>query len=174
MGSGRKTILTKELEEKIASAVEDVYYVGTACEYVGVSKHTGYRWMDTARDHLKQFHPEQEECNELCDEFIVAQRRFSDRIKRAQAKYEVDNQKQIKKHGDKNFFAAAWRLERPMPDKYGLRTRQDISVSGTVKHQHSISIEQRQKVLKAAADSLIIDTEKEDSVIEAEILSQDE
>lgn len=174
MGSGRKTILTKELEDRIAEVIEDVYYVGTACEYVGLSKNTGHRWIDTARDHVKQFHPEEEDCDEHCGEFIVAQRRFWTRIKMAQAVYEVNNQRQIKAHGNKTFLAPAWRNERVMPGKYGMVNRTELSVSGTVKHQHSISIEQRQKVLKAAADSLTIDTEKEGDVLEAEILSQGE
>lgn len=172
MGSGRKTILTKELQEAICTAVAEVSYITVACESVGVSYQTVKSWIQKAQDHIKQAHLEDEECDELCNEKDVAFRSFLSNYKMAKANYLRDNVQEIRKHRGKNWMAAAWLNERAAPDMYGQRTAQTLSVSGTIKHQHSISIDQRQKVLKAAADSLTIDTSQEDDILDAEIVPE--
>ena len=162
MGVGRKTILTKEIQEAICANVVECYYISTATEAVGINVKTTRAWIDKGRDHEKAAHPDGDPCDELCSESEVANRAFADAIKKAQATFSLNNMRSIGSHRPKTFLAGAWLQERTQPDKYGMVNRTELSVSGTVKHQHSLSIEQRKKALQAATDSLVIDTAQED------------
>ena len=101
--AGRPSKLTPELTEKIVSLLAEGNYVETVCNYVGLSKETFYRWLKT--------NPE-----------------FSNAIKQALAKAEVEALRKLKKTPDKHAWAnIAWFLERRFPDKWGKKDHLNLS-----------------------------------------------
>lgn len=76
--------------------------VEDACDANDISKQTHYVW-------LKQY-PD-----------------YNDAIKRAKAQGEEHLLTKIAEHGDKSWQALAWILERTRTEKYGLRTKQEIT-----------------------------------------------
>ncbi|MFY9378850.1 MAG: hypothetical protein WAP07_01250 [Acutalibacteraceae bacterium] len=108
---GRPTKLTKELIEQIATLVRAGNYIETACNFVGISKDTYFRWAREgarAKSGLKRL--------------------FSDSIKSAVAESEIRDVEFIRKN--ETWQSKAWRLERRFPDRWG--NRQKVELSGNV------------------------------------------
>jgi transposase len=102
---GRPTKLTKELQAKIVQAIEAGNYIETAAAYAGVDKVSLYAWM-------KKGHHEPE--NGLHREFLNA-------VQKALAAAEVRDVTLLAAAAEESWQAAAWRLERKFPDRWGRR-----------------------------------------------------
>jgi len=108
--------LTDEVIETIAQAIRVGSYIESAAALAGVSKDTLYRWLRQA------------ETVEATDLTI----KLSDAVKMALAQAEqrdldvIDRAAQI---GD--WKAAAWRLERKFPTKWGSQSKVQVEHSGT-------------------------------------------
>jgi len=108
---GRPAKLTKEIIEQIATLVRAGNYIETACNFVGLSKDTYFRWAREgarAKSGLKRL--------------------FSDSIKSAVAESEIRDLEEIRKND--SWQSKAWRLERRFPDRWG--NRQKVELSGNV------------------------------------------
>ena len=100
----RPTKLTSEVQEQIVTAIRAGNYIETAAAYAGIDKSTLYDWLRRgARSPRGPY------------------RGFSNAVKKALAEAEVRDVALIAKAGTKEWQAAAWRLERKFPDRWGRR-----------------------------------------------------
>ena len=88
----------KEMVEKIVKLLEAGNYNETACEYVGISEDTFYRWIKEKSE-------------------------FSESVKKAKAKAVARNVMIIEKAAQKTWQAAAWWLERTNYKRWGRKER---------------------------------------------------
>ena len=117
----RPTKLTPKLQERIAGFVRAGAYVETAAAAAGVSKVTLYAWLKRG----------------AADEGPFAA--FAEAIEEAQALAEMRDLALIGKAAETEWTAAAWRLERKFPDRYGRRTRLEHSGPDGSKVSHEVS-----------------------------------
>lgn len=101
---GRPEKLTPELQQKIVDAIRMGAYIETASAYAGINKSTLYDWMKRgARAKSGKY------------------KEFSNAIEKALAESEMRDLAVIAKASQENWQAAAWRLERKFPDRWGRR-----------------------------------------------------
>lgn len=109
MPAGRpkdSTKLTPELQAKIVQTIQAGNYIETAAAFVGVSKPTLYDWMK--RGHAQK-----------TGQF----RDFLNAVQMALASAETRDVALIAKAATEDWKAAAWRLERKFPDRWGRRDK---------------------------------------------------
>jgi transposase len=113
---GRKSALTDELQEKILRYLKLGAYVETAAAAAGISRDCFYKWMRRGAKGEKPY------------------KAFADAVEQALAESEVRDLGIILGAAQTQWQAAAWRLERRFPDKYGRhdRTTVDAKVKGKV------------------------------------------
>jgi len=120
--AGRPTKLTPELQRKITDAIRAGNYMETAAAYAGIHKDTLYAWLKRgARDKSPK----------------SPYRQFSDAVEKALAEAEVRDVALIAKAAEKEWQAAAWRLERKFPDRWGRKDR----VQADIRHQGQVALE---------------------------------
>lgn len=112
-GNGVPQKLNRKLIATIADVIGKGNYIETAVALAGVNKETFYTWLKLGRKDEKanrrSIHRELVEAVEL-----------------AAAEAEAGHLALIDKAAEAGIWtAAAWRLERRMPDKYGRRSRVD-------------------------------------------------
>lgn len=107
---GRPSKISPEIQARVVQAIQAGNYLEVAAAYAGLSKDTLYRWMKAgARSSSGPY------------------REFSDAIQKALADAEVRDVALIAKAAaDGEWTAAAWRLERKFPDRWGRRVRHDV------------------------------------------------
>lgn len=101
---GRPTALTPELQNKICNALRLGCYIETAVTANGVSKQAFYNWLKRGNRQKKGIY-----------------REFVDAVQKAMADAEIRDLLKIDKASDTNWQAAAWKLERKFPKKWGRR-----------------------------------------------------
>jgi hypothetical protein len=107
--------LTDELIETIAQAIRVGSYVETAVALAGVSKDSFYRWLRQA---------ESDDANEMTV-------KLSDAVKKALAEAEKRDLDVIDKAAQEGeWTAAAWRLERKFPNKWGRQSKVQLEHTG--------------------------------------------
>ena len=107
--------LTDELIETIAQAIRVGSYVETAVALAGVSKDSFYRWLRQA---------ESDDANEMTV-------KLSDAVKKALAESEKRDLDVIDKAAQEGeWTAAAWRLERKFPNKWGRQSKVQLEHTG--------------------------------------------
>lgn len=107
--------LTVQLIDAIAQAIRKGTYVETAVALTGISKQSFYRWLRDA---------EGENPNELC-------LKLSDAVKKAMAESEQRDLDVIDRAAQEGVWqAAAWRLERKHPDRWGRQSKVQLEHSG--------------------------------------------
>jgi transposase len=110
---GRPTKLTPEVQDKIVAALRAGNYQETAAMYAGVEARTFYRWMERG------------ESDDADDEIY---RQFRQAVEKAKADAEVRDIALIDKAAhDGSWQAAAWKLERKFPNRWGRVNRTEIS-----------------------------------------------
>lgn len=108
---GRKTKLTPERQTKILNAIRAGAYMETAAAAAGVNKETLYAW-------LKRGNVEPES---IYSAFVEA-------VHEAQASAELRDVLTLSKAAaDGDWRAAAWRLERKFPKRWGLTTKTELT-----------------------------------------------
>lgn len=117
---GRPTKLTPELQKEICATLLQGAYVETAAALHGVTKQTLYEWFKRGNQGEAPY-----------DAFI-------DAVKRVEAQSETIALNRINTAAEdpKNWTAAAWRLERKHPDRWGRREKVDLSIEGEVTVEH--------------------------------------
>ena len=109
---GRPSKLTHERQAKICDAIRAGNYMETAAAFAGIDKTTLYAWLRKGRKANRGKH-----------------REFVDAVEKAMADAEARDVAMIgKAAADGTWQAAAWRLERKHPDRWGRTDR----------HQHQI------------------------------------
>jgi hypothetical protein len=109
-----KAKITPEIVEQITNAVRAGNYIDVAAAYVGVHRDTLYTWMKKGRVATSGPYYE-----------------FVAKLDQALAAAEVRDVALIGKAAEREWTAAAWRLERKHPDRYGRRTRIDGNIRVT-------------------------------------------
>lgn len=107
---GRPPKLTDEIQDEIVELLRAGNYIETACAVAGVSKKTFYEWMKKANQSKRK----------------TRYTEFRNAVKKAQAWSEARDVTIIAKHGEKSWQAAAWRLERKYPDRWGRKDKLDV------------------------------------------------
>lgn len=115
MPGGRPPILTPELTKQVVDLIAAGNYIETSCAVVGISKQTFYRWMKEGNAGL-----------------TVETAEFCDAVKKALGRSEARDVAIIGKAASKSWQAAAWRLERKFPDRWGRQDRLSVRHSGGV------------------------------------------
>ena len=109
---GRPTKLTAETQERIVTAIRAGNYQDTAARWAGIDPGTFYRWMERGA---------QEDGEEEYREFREA-------VENAKAAAEVRDVALIDKAAqDGTWQAAAWKLERKFPHRWGRINRTEVS-----------------------------------------------
>ena len=108
---GRPTVLTPKLAKAIVKAIRVGCYIEEAAEAQGVSRAVVYQWLELGRVGASQAHID-----------------FLDTVTRARAADTVDSMESINQAsklatGDLEWKAAAWKLERKLPAKFGPKVR---------------------------------------------------
>ena len=109
-----KSKLTPELQEKILLHLRVGAYVETAAACAGIHKDTFYEWMKKGARGIAPYAA------------------FAEAVNRAVAESESRDLATILKAAQSQWQAAAWRLERRFPEKYGRNDR--VKVEAKVEH----------------------------------------
>ena len=120
--TGRPTKLTPEKQEEIVKYLRAGNYVETAAAYAGLSKASVYNWMRRGRREIERVEDDprrkiREEEQPYVD-FLYA-------VEKAQARAEITSVALINRASETQWQAAAWRLERKHPDRWGRKTVPD-------------------------------------------------
>lgn len=103
---GRPPKISPAIQTKILAAIRAGNYLETASAYAGISKSSLYAWLKAgARSESGPYHE------------------FSDAVQKALAEAEVNDVALIAKAATRNWQAAAWRLERKFPGRWGRAER---------------------------------------------------
>tara|TARA_R110002110_G_scaffold100479_5_gene256010 strand:- start:1316 stop:1783 length:468 start_codon:yes stop_codon:yes gene_type:complete len=106
---GRPTKICPEITSLIVSAILAGSYVETASALAGISKDTFYNWLKKGAAAQSGVFFE-----------------FSDAIQKAMAQAEMNDLLVINKAAQRSWQAAAWKLERKYPNRWGLRSKHEI------------------------------------------------
>lgn len=147
MKTGRPSKLSPEVMAAFIDSLEKGNYLETAAAYAGIARQTIYDWMRKGARGEGQEYVE-----------------FLDTMKKAQAQAEVAALDRIERAGE--WQAAAWRLERKFPARWGQRVRVTVDQEQAAFLDR---LEQRlppavyQQVLAAAAMEGLEEAEEEDA-----------
>ena len=109
---GRNTKLTKKVTEKICLAIRGGAYAETAAAFAGIGKTSFYKWLKKGNN------PEEKPIYKT----------FVNAIEKAMADSEISDLAVISKAANSgNWQAAAWRLERKNPQRWGRYQRIDLT-----------------------------------------------
>lgn len=105
-GKGRPSGLTPEIANKIVRSVRAGCYIQTSAAIVGIGNTTLWEWLKRGRDEEDTIYSE-----------------LFDRVQTAQGMSEAEDLAIIGEASKEDWTAAAWRLERKFPHKFGKRVR---------------------------------------------------
>ena len=123
--AGRPTKLTTELTEEIAKYLRAGNYIETTAALVGINRDSIYEWLKRGAAEQERLMKNPRARIRKREQIFVE---FSDTVKKAQAQSEAMLVGLIGKAAQKNWTAAAWRLERKYPDKWG-RTERNVATA---------------------------------------------
>ncbi len=113
---GRPTRCTKELQDNLVNYLVQGNYLETACDLVGIKVAVVRRWIYAGVRGNPKY------------------KNFSVAIKKAMAESEASLLDIVRKAAQEGAWqAAAWRLERKFPDKWGRWQRPGVEVEGDIK-----------------------------------------
>lgn len=127
MTRGRPTKLTKDIQNRIVSVIQSGNYIETACAYVGINKSTFYDWLKRgAREKDRVEKNPRAKVRKSEKPFVD----FSNAVEKALAHAEIRDVAIIGRAAEENWQAAAWRLERKFPDRWGRREKYALEHTG--------------------------------------------
>jgi transposase len=141
---GRPTKLTPAVTETIAQLLRAGNYVETAAAIAGIHRATFYEWSKRGAEFSAA-----REMGKRLSAADAALADFSDTIEKAVAIGEAQDLYKIAAAAEENWQAAAWRLERRFPLRWGRYQRQEISGPDSAPVAVKIGIDR--KALLAAA-----------------------
>jgi transposase len=107
--AGRPTKLDADTSDRICSAIRGGNYIETAAAVAGIHRDTLYTWLKRGRTEEDGIHRD----------FVLA-------VDEALANAEKNALRTIEDASDEHWQAAAWRLERRFPERWG-RKRLEIT-----------------------------------------------
>lgn len=135
---GRPTKLTPELQHIIVKAVRAGNYMETAAAFAGLHKSTLYDWLKRGareKDRVSKDPRLRIRKSEL--PFVE----FSDALEKALAEAEVRDVAIIGKAAEEQWQAAAWRLERKFPERWGRKEQ--------IQHEGKVTVERNDEISQA-------------------------
>ena len=120
----RPTKLNFDTHNKIITAIRAGNYIETAAAYAGVNKSTLYEWLKRG-EREKQRVAENSRYGIRKSEKPYVE--FSNAVEKALAEAEIRDVAIIAKAAKEQWQAAAWRLERKFPDRWGRKDKVDLS-----------------------------------------------
>lgn len=114
---GRPTDLTDEIQAKIIGYIRLGAYIETAAVATGIVKQTFFNWLKWGNDARSKLNAGEDGLSKRERRFI----QFLDSIEKAQAEAELLDLQTIRASSATNWQAAAWRLERRHPGRWGRR-----------------------------------------------------
>jgi hypothetical protein len=143
MKKGRPTKLSPEVTKMISDAIRAGNYIEVAAAYANIDKATFYDWLKKGQ-RLKVKLAKKPDY--LIDEEEQAFIDFSNATKKALADAEVRDVILIGEAAKRSWQAAAWRLERKFPEKWGLnKYHQKIEVERLKIEKERLKLE-KQKI----------------------------
>ena len=135
------TKLNYKVQEKIVQAIKAGNYIETAAAYAGINKSTLYDWLKRGEREKQRVEKNPRYRIRKSEKPYVE---FSDAVEKALAEAEVRDVLLIGKAAEEQWQAAAWRLERKFPDRWGRRVL-DVEHKGSleVKNDDIRRIEQQ-------------------------------
>ena len=112
---GRPSKLTPQVVAMILAAIKCGAPNKVACAAAGIHQDTLYGWLEKARERPASEYAE-----------------FTEQLTRARDEGRVSRLATIQKASKSDWKAAAWLLERDLPDEFSLRYKIEHSVSGEV------------------------------------------
>ena len=143
----RPTKLNADTHKRIVSAIRAGNYIETAAAYAGIHKSTLYDWLKRGEREKQRVAKNPRYRIKKDEQQFVA---FSDAVEKALAEAEVRDVAIIGKAAEEYWQAAAWRLERKFPHKWG---RKVIEHSGSLEVKHNDDIKRIEKQLETDAES---------------------
>lgn len=116
----RPTKLTQELQDKIVDVIRAGNYIETAASFAGLSKNTLYDWMKRGARERERIDNTGKKMLKKEQPFVE----FSDAIEKALAEAEMRDVLRIGEASKSDWKAAAWRLERKFPQRWGKKFQQ--------------------------------------------------
>ena len=119
----RPAKLTEEIEARIVTLIRNGNYRTTACQAAGIGTSTFYRWMEQGEAD------DQEDLDTPLRAFYLA-------VRRAEAESEATDIAIIEtaaRQGD--WKAAAWRVERKVPQHWNLKQVMEVEHSGGIRRE---------------------------------------
>lgn len=139
---GRPIKLTPELQEELVKVIRAGNYIETACAYVGINKTTFYDWLKRGAREKERLAKNPNARPKKSEQPFVE---LSNAVEKALAQAEIRDVAIIGKAAEENWQAAAWRLERKFPERWGRKERltADLNHSGQVLNhgQYEIRVE---------------------------------
>lgn len=126
---GRPVKLNKDIESKIILALKTGAYIETAAAYAGISKATFYEWLRRGEREKQRVNKNTRNKTRKRELPFVE---LSDAIKKALADAEIRDIMKIEQASKTQWQAAAWRLERRFPDRWGRKDNYNMRHSGDI------------------------------------------
>lgn len=114
---------SKEIQDTIVDYIRAGNYMETAAAAAGISKDTLYNWLRRGA----RYKAGEEDYN---IEKYQKYAEFKDKVEQAQAEAEIRDVMIISKAAQESWQAAAWRLERKFPDKWGKKEKSNVELTG--------------------------------------------
>jgi transposase len=143
----RPTKFSNEIKHKIITAIRAGNYIETASAYAGISKNTLYDWLRRGEREKQRVEKNPRYKIRKSEQPFVD---FSDAVEKALAEAEVRDVAIIAKAAEEQWQAAAWRLERKFPDRWG---RKVIEHKGSLEVKNDDSIKRIEQQLKQDDES---------------------
>lgn len=144
---GRPSKISNEIKHKIITAIRAGNYIETASAYAGISKSTLYDWLRRGEREKQRVEKNPRYKIRKSEQPFVD---FSDAVEKALAEAEVRDVAIIAKAAEEQWQAAAWRLERKFPDRWG---RKVIEHRGSLEVKNDDSIKRIEKYLEQDTES---------------------
>lgn len=127
MKQGRPTKLNEEVQNKIVQAVQAGNYIETAAAYAGINKSSFYEWLKRGEREKQRVEKDSRLRVRKSEEDYVS---FSNAIEKALAVSEMRDVLIIGKAAETQWQAAAWRLERKFPKRWGKKEFNQTELTG--------------------------------------------
>ena len=140
---GRPTKLTPELTVKICDMLRAGNYLETAAAYAGIDKATLHRWLKRGRAEMDRIASQGKGKIKRSEQPFVD---FCNSVEKALSEGEVRDLIIISNAAKSDWKAAAWKLERKFPDKWGRKERVDANLhhsgkdGGPIQHEQNINL----------------------------------
>ncbi len=147
--AGRPTKWNEETQAKIVQAIRAGNYIETASAFAGINKSTLYAWLKRGEREKQRVAKNPRNRIRKSEQHFVT---FSNAVEKALAEAEVRDVAIIGKAAEEQWQAAAWRLERKFPDRWG-RRKLELEHTGGMEIRYDESIRRIERQLEDDPES---------------------